>query len=149
MGIHSSHPHLQNSHPPLPPPSPPIHVIPSTPPSQPPNVPPSPQVNEATVLDMTSKLCEKLLNVKEHRNAASIALKTIVSDINSLSVVQALLDSLVPLLTTGIICSRRWRLRQGTGSGGSSGVACRGCRGRSRGCEGEVLAGGVTASWWF
>ncbi|XP_021751471.1 cullin-associated NEDD8-dissociated protein 1-like [Chenopodium quinoa] len=72
------------------------------------------KVNEARVLDMTNKLCEKLLNVKEqHRDVASIALKTIVSEVNSSSAVQALLDSLVPQLTTGII-----------GSGSSTEIKC-------------------------
>uniref|UniRef100_A0A803NAM7 TATA-binding protein interacting (TIP20) domain-containing protein n=1 Tax=Chenopodium quinoa TaxID=63459 RepID=A0A803NAM7_CHEQI len=72
------------------------------------------KVNEARVLDMTNKLCEKLLNVKEqHRDVASIALKTIVSEVNSSSAVQALIDSLVPQLTTGII-----------GSGSSTEIKC-------------------------
>ncbi|KAL2939472.1 Cullin-associated NEDD8-dissociated protein 1 [Bienertia sinuspersici] len=61
------------------------------------------KVNEARVLEMTNKLCDKLLNVKEqHRDVASIALKTIVSEVSSSSAVLALLDSLLPQLIKGI-----------------------------------------------
>lgn len=61
------------------------------------------KVNEARVLEMTNKLCDKLLNVKEqHRDVASIALKTIVSEVSSSSAILALLDSLIPQLIKGI-----------------------------------------------
>lgn len=72
------------------------------------------KVNEARVLEMTDKLCAKLLNVKEqHRDVASIALKTIVSEVSSSSAIQALLDSLIPQLIKGI-----------TGSGSSTEIKC-------------------------
>uniref|UniRef100_A0A7C9D8E7 Uncharacterized protein n=1 Tax=Opuntia streptacantha TaxID=393608 RepID=A0A7C9D8E7_OPUST len=61
------------------------------------------KVNESRVLEMTNKLCDKLLNVKEqHRDVASIALKTIVSEVSSSSAAQVVLDSLTPQLTKGI-----------------------------------------------
>lgn len=61
------------------------------------------KVNESRVLEMTNKLCMKLLNVKEqHRDVASIALKTIVSEVGSSSAAQVVLDSLTPQLTKGI-----------------------------------------------
>ena len=61
------------------------------------------KVNEPRVLEMTNKLCDKLLNVKEqHRDVASIALKTIVSEVSSSSAAQIVLDSLTPQLTKGI-----------------------------------------------
>lgn len=61
------------------------------------------KINEARVLELTNKLCDKLLNVKEqHRDVASIALKTIVSEVSSSSAIQALLDSLIPQLIKGI-----------------------------------------------
>lgn len=60
------------------------------------------KVHEQQVLEMTDKLCDKLLNEKEqHRDIASIALKTIVSEVPS-SVVQSILVSISPMLIKGI-----------------------------------------------
>ncbi|KAK9750059.1 hypothetical protein RND81_02G170400 [Saponaria officinalis] len=72
------------------------------------------KVNEARVLEMTIKLCTKLLNVKEqHRDVASIALKTIISEVSGSSAVQLVLDSLTPQLIKGI-----------TDSGSSAEIKC-------------------------
>ncbi|XP_057530355.1 cullin-associated NEDD8-dissociated protein 1 [Amaranthus tricolor] len=72
------------------------------------------KVNCSRVLDMTSKLSVKLLNLKEqHRDVASIALKTIVSEVTSTSDIQTLLDSLIPQLIKGI-----------TDSGSSTDIKC-------------------------
>lgn len=72
------------------------------------------KVNESRVLEMTNKLCDKLLNVKEqHRDVASIALKTIVSEVSSSSAAQVVLDSLTPQLIKGI-----------TGSGSTTEIKC-------------------------
>ncbi|XP_019191103.1 PREDICTED: cullin-associated NEDD8-dissociated protein 1 [Ipomoea nil] len=60
------------------------------------------KVREQQVLDMTDRLCDKLLNGKEqHRDIASIALKTIVSEVPS-SVAQSILVSISPKLIKGI-----------------------------------------------
>ncbi|VFQ84833.1 unnamed protein product [Cuscuta campestris] len=60
------------------------------------------KVREPQVLEMTDKLCDKLLNEKEqHRDISSIALKTIVSEVPS-SVVQSILVSISPKLIKGI-----------------------------------------------
>ncbi|CAH9109572.1 unnamed protein product [Cuscuta epithymum] len=60
------------------------------------------KVREQQVLEMTNKLCDKLLNGKEqHRDIASIALKTIVSEVPS-SVAQSILVSISPKLIKGI-----------------------------------------------
>ncbi|XP_071701048.1 cullin-associated NEDD8-dissociated protein 1-like [Rutidosis leptorrhynchoides] len=61
------------------------------------------KVNEAQVLEMTDKLCGKLLNGKDqHRDIASIALKTIFSEIPTSSVAQSVLVSVSPKLIGGI-----------------------------------------------
>lgn len=62
------------------------------------------KVSEARVAEMTDKLCDKLLNGKDqHRDIASIALKTIISEISSVPLAQSVLVSLTPQLIKGII----------------------------------------------
>ena len=51
---------------------------------------------------MTNKLCEKLLKDKEHRDIASIALKTIIAEISTQSLAQSILLSILPQLVKGI-----------------------------------------------
>lgn len=52
---------------------------------------------------MTNKLCEKLLNGKDqHRDIASIALKTIVAEIATQSLAQSILVSILRQLIKGI-----------------------------------------------
>lgn len=54
-------------------------------------------------MEMTNRLCDKLLNGKDqHRDIASIALKTIVSEVTTTSVAQYILVSLSPQLIKGI-----------------------------------------------
>ncbi|KAL3643794.1 Cullin-associated NEDD8-dissociated protein 1 [Castilleja foliolosa] len=61
------------------------------------------KIREQQVLEMTSKLCDKLLNGKEqNRDIASIALKTIVAEVSNSSVAQAVLVSISPNLIRGI-----------------------------------------------
>lgn len=61
------------------------------------------KVREQQVLEMTSKLCDKLLNGKEqNRDIASIALKTIVAEVPTSSVAQTVLVSISPKLIRGI-----------------------------------------------
>ncbi|KAI3993229.1 hypothetical protein MKX01_009972 [Papaver californicum] len=61
------------------------------------------KVMEGTVLEMTEKLCEKLLNGKDqHRDTASIAMKTIVSEITVTTCAQRILVSLSQQLVKGI-----------------------------------------------
>lgn len=61
------------------------------------------KVSEARVVEMANKLCNKLLNGKDqHRDIASIALKTIISEISSSSLAQSVLISLTPQLIKGI-----------------------------------------------
>ncbi|KAK6915846.1 TATA-binding protein interacting (TIP20) [Dillenia turbinata] len=61
------------------------------------------KVSEARVLEMTNKLCDKLLNGRDqHRDIASIALKTIVSEVTSSSVAQCVILSLSLQLIKGI-----------------------------------------------
>ncbi|XP_076924301.1 cullin-associated NEDD8-dissociated protein 1-like, partial [Bidens hawaiensis] len=61
------------------------------------------KVHEERVLEMTDKLCDKLLNGKDkHRDTASIALKTIFSEVPASSVTQAVLVSVSPKLIGGI-----------------------------------------------
>uniref|UniRef100_A0A7N0ZXV2 Cullin-associated NEDD8-dissociated protein 1 n=1 Tax=Kalanchoe fedtschenkoi TaxID=63787 RepID=A0A7N0ZXV2_KALFE len=61
------------------------------------------KVSEGRVVAMTVKLCDKLLHGKDqHRDVASIALKTIISEIVASSVVQAVLASLTPELISGV-----------------------------------------------
>ncbi|KAI4296141.1 hypothetical protein L6164_036124 [Bauhinia variegata] len=72
------------------------------------------KVNEARVVEMTSRLCDKLLHGKDqHRDAASIALKTIVAEVSTQSLAQAILHSLSPQLIKGI-----------TGPGMSTEIKC-------------------------
>uniref|UniRef100_A0A166GKY0 TATA-binding protein interacting (TIP20) domain-containing protein n=1 Tax=Daucus carota subsp. sativus TaxID=79200 RepID=A0A166GKY0_DAUCS len=61
------------------------------------------KIHEAHVLEMTNKLCDKLLNGKEqHRDIASIALKTIVCEVPTTSAAQSILVSVTPKLIRGI-----------------------------------------------
>lgn len=61
------------------------------------------KVCEPRVVDMTSKLCAKLLNGKDqHRDIASIALKTIVAEVSTQSLAQSILCTLTPELIKGI-----------------------------------------------
>lgn len=62
------------------------------------------KVSEARVVEMTGKLCDKLLNGKDqHRDIASIALKTIVAEVSTQSLAQSILHSILPQLIKGII----------------------------------------------
>lgn len=62
------------------------------------------KIREQQVLEMTNKLCDKLLNGKEqNRDIASIALKTIVAEVPTSSVAQSVLVSISPKLIRGII----------------------------------------------
>jgi cullin-associated NEDD8-dissociated protein 1 len=64
------------------------------------------KIREAQVLEMTNKLCDKLLNGKDqHRDIASIALKTIISEVPTSSVAQSVLVSVSPKLIKGITSS--------------------------------------------
>ncbi|KAK4402032.1 Cullin-associated NEDD8-dissociated protein 1 [Sesamum angolense] len=61
------------------------------------------KIHEQQVLEMTNKLCDKLLNGKEqNRDIASIALKTIVAEVPTLSVAKSVLVSISPKLIRGI-----------------------------------------------
>ncbi|CAL5401785.1 unnamed protein product [Camellia sinensis] len=61
------------------------------------------KVREQQVVEMTNKLCDKLLNGKDqHRDIASIALKTIISEVPSSSVAQSILVSISPQLIKGV-----------------------------------------------
>ncbi|KAK3025449.1 hypothetical protein RJ639_041335 [Escallonia herrerae] len=61
------------------------------------------KIREEQVLDMTNKLCDKLVNGKDqHRDIASIALKTIVSEVPTSSVAQSVLVSVSPKLIKGV-----------------------------------------------
>ncbi|KAE8655659.1 Detected protein of unknown function [Hibiscus syriacus] len=61
------------------------------------------KVGESRVVEMTNKLCEKLLNSKDqHRDIASIALKTIIAEISTPSLAQSVLVSLSPQLIRGV-----------------------------------------------
>ncbi|KAF4398905.1 hypothetical protein G4B88_023499 [Cannabis sativa] len=72
------------------------------------------KVSEARVVEMTNKLCEKLLNGKDqHRDIASIALKTIVAEIATQSLAQSILVSILRQLIKGI-----------TGTGTSTEIKC-------------------------
>lgn len=72
------------------------------------------KVNATRVVEMTNKLCDKLRNGKDqHRDIASIALKTVVSEVTTSSGAQSLLVSLSPQLTKGI-----------TGPGMSTEIKC-------------------------
>ncbi|XP_058214981.1 cullin-associated NEDD8-dissociated protein 1 [Rhododendron vialii] len=72
------------------------------------------KVREQQVVEMTAKLCDKLLDGKDqHRDIASIALKTIISEVPSSSVAQSVLVSISPQLIKGI-----------TGPGMSAEIKC-------------------------
>ncbi|KAL7237890.1 hypothetical protein ACSBR2_004067 [Camellia fascicularis] len=72
------------------------------------------KVREQQVVEMTNKLCDKLLNGKDqHRDIASIALKTIISEVPSSSVAQSILVSISPQLIKGV-----------TGPGMSTEIKC-------------------------
>ncbi|GER38942.1 cullin-associated NEDD8-dissociated protein 1 [Striga asiatica] len=61
------------------------------------------KIREQQVLEMTNKLCDKLLNGKEqNRDIASIALKTIIAEVPTSSVAQSVLVSISPKLIRGI-----------------------------------------------
>lgn len=61
------------------------------------------KVSETRVVEMTNKLCDKLLNGKDqHRDVASIALKTVVAEVSVSSLAQSILSSLSPQLIKGI-----------------------------------------------
>ncbi|CAA7404605.1 unnamed protein product [Spirodela intermedia] len=61
------------------------------------------KVSEETVLEMTNKLCDKLLSGKDqHRDVASIALKTIVSEVSTTALAQRIVACLSPKLTAGV-----------------------------------------------
>ncbi|KAJ8618736.1 hypothetical protein MRB53_014922 [Persea americana] len=61
------------------------------------------KVSEDRVLEMTDRLCHKLLHGKDqHRDIASIALKTIVSEVTTTAVAQRILVCLTPQLIRGI-----------------------------------------------
>lgn len=52
---------------------------------------------------MTNKLCDKLLSGKDqHRDVASIALKTIVSEVSTTALAQRIVGCLSPKLTEGV-----------------------------------------------
>ncbi|WRX27438.1 TATA-binding protein interacting (TIP20) - like 2 [Theobroma cacao] len=72
------------------------------------------KVGEPRVVEMTNKLCDNLLNGKDqHRDIASIALKTIIAEITTPSLAQSILISLSPQLIRGI-----------TGPGTSTEIKC-------------------------
>lgn len=72
------------------------------------------KVREQQVVEMTNKLCDKLLNGKDqHRDIASIALKTIISEVPSSCVAQSILVSISPQLIKGV-----------TGPGMSTEIKC-------------------------
>ncbi|XP_022929375.1 cullin-associated NEDD8-dissociated protein 1 [Cucurbita pepo subsp. pepo] len=61
------------------------------------------KVSETRVVEMTNKLCGKLLNGKDqHRDVASIALKTVVAEVSVPSLAQSILITLSPQLIKGI-----------------------------------------------
>jgi cullin-associated NEDD8-dissociated protein 1 len=61
------------------------------------------KVGEERVVEMTNKLCDKLLNGKDqHRDTASIALKTIIAEVTTTSLAEKILVSLAPQLIHGV-----------------------------------------------
>ncbi|KAI4367061.1 hypothetical protein MLD38_022842 [Melastoma candidum] len=61
------------------------------------------KITEARVVEMTVRLCDKLLNGKDqYRDIASIALKTIIAEISSTSLAQSVLVPLTPQLIKGM-----------------------------------------------
>lgn len=72
------------------------------------------KMSEARVVEMTSQLCDKLLNGKDqHRDTASIALKTVVAEVSAQSLAHSILCILSPQLIKGI-----------TGPGMSTEIKC-------------------------
>ncbi|KAG0496791.1 hypothetical protein HPP92_001482 [Vanilla planifolia] len=72
------------------------------------------KINEDRVLEMTNKLCDKLLHGKDqHRDISSIALKTIISEVSSQALAYRILVSVTPQLIKGI-----------TGSGKNTEIKC-------------------------
>ncbi|TVU32710.1 hypothetical protein EJB05_24458 [Eragrostis curvula] len=60
-------------------------------------------VGEERVVEMTNKLCDKLLNGKDqHRDTASIALKTIIAEVTTTALAEKILISLAPQLINGV-----------------------------------------------
>jgi cullin-associated NEDD8-dissociated protein 1 len=65
------------------------------------------KVSEDRVVEMTNKLCDKLLNGKEqHRDTASIGLKTIIVEVTTPSLAEKILVSLAPQLISGVTSVR-------------------------------------------
>lgn len=61
------------------------------------------KVSEPRVVEMTNKLCDKLLKEKDqHRDIASIAMKAIVAEVSTQSLAQSILVSILPQLIRGI-----------------------------------------------
>uniref|UniRef100_A0A804P457 Cullin-associated NEDD8-dissociated protein 1 n=1 Tax=Zea mays TaxID=4577 RepID=A0A804P457_MAIZE len=61
------------------------------------------KVGEDRVVEMTNKLCDKLINGKDqHRDTASIALKTIIAEVTTPSLAEKILLSLAPQLIKGV-----------------------------------------------
>ncbi|KAF7013208.1 hypothetical protein CFC21_027317 [Triticum aestivum] len=61
------------------------------------------KVNEERVVEMTDKLCDKLLNGKDqHRDTASIALKAVIVEVTTASLSEKILVSLAPQLINGV-----------------------------------------------
>jgi len=61
------------------------------------------KVGEDRVEEMTNKLCVKLINGKDqHRDTASIALKTIIAEVTTPSLAEKILLSLAPQLIKGV-----------------------------------------------
>uniref|UniRef100_A0A0E0NAF7 TATA-binding protein interacting (TIP20) domain-containing protein n=1 Tax=Oryza rufipogon TaxID=4529 RepID=A0A0E0NAF7_ORYRU len=59
-------------------------------------------VGEDSVVEMTNILCDKLLNGKDqHRDTASIALKTIIAEVTTTTLAEKILVSLAPQLIKG------------------------------------------------
>ena len=54
-------------------------------------------------MEMTNKLCDKLINGKEqHRDTASIALKTIIAEVTTPSLAEKILICIAPQLIKGV-----------------------------------------------
>lgn len=61
------------------------------------------KVSEPRIVEMANKLCGKLLNAKDqHRDIASIAVKTIVAEVATQSLAQSILVVVTPQLIKGI-----------------------------------------------
>ncbi|PNX78061.1 endoplasmic oxidoreductin-1-like protein, partial [Trifolium pratense] len=60
-------------------------------------------MNEPRVVEMSSQLCDRILNVKDqHRVTAIIALKTVVAEVSTQSPAQSILSILSPQLLRGV-----------------------------------------------